>query len=68
MKEQELKELSLAYDRVFDKKGEIKVCGRFACMNLISLMKRYSLEDVGDEETGKINIETMTREYLKICG
>ncbi len=67
MGEQELKELSSAFDAVFDNEGQIKACGRYACMNLINLMKKYSSEDVGDEETGRINIETMKNEYFRIC-
>ena len=68
MKEQEFNELSVAFNAVFDKNGQIKACGRNTCMNLISLMKKYSSEDVGDESTGKINIETMKTEFSRICG
>ncbi len=66
--ESKFEELSLAFDKVFDEKGEIRACGRAACMYLISLMNRYSSENVGDENTGKINIETMKHEYFRICG
>jgi len=64
----EIEELSVAFNTVFDKNGQIKACGRDACMNLISLMKKYSSKNVGDETTGQINIETMKTEYLRICG
>lgn len=66
MKELELKNLSLAFDAVFDYEGQIKACGRAACMNLITLMKEYSSVIVGDEKIGKIDIEIMKNEYLKI--
>ncbi len=66
MKEQEFKKLSLAFDVVFDIEGQIKACGRAACMDLITLMKGYSSKSVGDEKTGKINIEIMKNKYLKI--
>ena len=68
MEKQELQELSSAFDAVFDAEGQIKNCGRAVCMHLISLMKRHSSEDVGDEKTGMINIETMKSEYLKLRG
>ncbi len=66
MKEQDLKELASAFDAVFNDETQIKACGRTACMNLISLMKKYSSMDVGDEKTGNINFETMKNEYLRI--
>ena len=61
-------ELTKAYDAVFDENGQIKTCGRTACINLIVLMRNYTTEDVGDEVTGKIKIEAMKAEYSKICG
>ena len=67
MKE-EFKELSLAFYAVFDKDRQIKACGRDACIHLINLMKNYSSENVGDESTGRINIETMKAEFSRICG
>ena len=66
MKEQDFEKLALAFDAVFDNEGEIKACGRATCMDLISLMKKYSSKDVGDEKTGNINLETMRNEYLRI--
>jgi hypothetical protein len=66
MKEQDLKELTSAFDAVFDDDAQIKACGRIACMNLITLMKKHSSQDVGDEKTGNINFETMKNEFLRI--
>lgn len=68
MKKQELEELSLVFNDVFDSNGEIKNCGRAISMKLIIMMKKYSSEDVGDERTGFVNIETMKAEYHRICG
>lgn len=68
MKENELKELSLVFNDVFDSNGEVKKCGRALCMKLIIMMKKYSSEDVGDERTGMMNVETMKSEYHRICG
>jgi hypothetical protein len=66
MKEQDFKMLASAFDAVFNDEGQIKACGRVVCMNLINLMKKYSSENVGDENTGNINFETMKNEYLRI--
>ena len=68
MSEQKLRELSSAFNDVFDSNGEIKNCGRALCMKLIIMMKEYSSEDVGDEKTGMININTMKSEYHKLLG
>ena len=66
MSRQELEELKAAYNAVFDEQNQIKACGRDACINLISLMKKCTSADVGDEKTGKINIEIMKKEYFRI--
>ena len=56
-----------AYNAVFDEDGQIKNCGRDACIELIVLMGKYTTQNVGDEATGKIEIEAMKAEYSKIC-
>ena len=61
-------ELKLAYEPVFDENGQIKACGRHACMYLIRVMKKYTSENVGDEETGIINEEKMMNEYRRLVG
>ena len=66
MKEQDFKKLASAFDTVFDDAGQIKACGRNACIDLITLMGKYSTEDVGDETTGNIKPENMKNEYLRI--
>ena len=68
MEKEELKELTSAFNAVFNSEGEVKNCGRALCMKLIIMMKKYSSEDVGDERTGMINIQTMKNEYHRICG
>lgn len=54
------------YCAVFDEKGEIKLCGRDACKRLIIEMKKYTSIDVGDEDSGFMNVENMKKEYKKI--
>lgn len=61
-------ELTLAYTPVFDENDQINECGTHAKMYLIHVMKKYSSEDVGDEETGEINIEKMKSEYHRLVG
>lgn len=59
-------ELQLAYEPVFDENGQIRSCGRHACIYLIQVMKKYTSENVGDEETGMINVEKMKSEYARL--
>lgn len=58
--------LKAAYEAVFDENGQIRNCGRQACINLIQEMKKHSLIAVGDENTGIINVEILKAEYKKI--
>jgi len=61
-----IEELKTAYNTVFNEDGTIKACGRDACAQLIKLMKEFSTKDVGNENTGMINIEIMKAEYQRI--
>lgn len=58
--------LKAAYEAVFDENGQIRNCGRQACINLIQEMEKHSLIAVGDENTGIINVEILKAEYKKI--
>ncbi len=59
-------ELKRAYNAVFDKKGQVKNCGRDACSNLIRMMRPYTSEDIGDESTGTLNVDLVKLEYYRI--
>jgi len=63
-----LEELKDAYEAVFDENDQIKACGRVACMRLIHLMKKYSTENVGNPDTGTLEINTVQSEYHRITG
>ena len=59
-------ELQLAYEPVFDENGQIRVCGTHARIYLIQVMKKYTSENVGDVETGEINVEKMRNKYAEL--
>lgn len=63
--ENEVKRLIEAYNRVFDENGEIKLCGRYACMGLITslenIQKRVEGLDFGNKETGMMNVENIKK-------
>jgi len=54
------------YCSVFDENGEIKLCGREACKRLIVEMKCYTSVDVGDEDSGFMNVDNMKKEYKRL--
>ena len=56
-----------AYRAVFDGDNNIKLCGREACITLITMMSKYTQVNVGNKETGIINVSNMGAEYKKIC-
>lgn len=54
------------YNAVFDENGDIKLCGRDACKKLIVEMKGYTSVDVGDEDSGFMNVDNMKKEYKRL--
>jgi len=68
MSKKDLEELKDAYQAVFDENDQIKNCGRVACMRLIHIMKKYSTENVGNPDTGTLEINTVQSEYHRIVG
>lgn len=61
-----MKDLEELYNSVFNAKGSIKLCGRDACKALIIMIKSLSDKDVGDEDTGFMNVGVLKEEYQKI--
>ena len=68
MCKKDLEELKDAYQAVFDENDQIKNCGRVACMRLIHIMKKYSTGNVGNPDTGTLEINTVQSEYHRIVG
>ena len=49
-----------AYDKVFDAQGNVRACGRKACMELIGeCEKQDAFTHFGDIATGRMNIEAI---------
>ena len=66
MSQKELQELKEAYKAVFDENGEIKACGRACTTHLIRTIKKYTNENVGDEGTGRMAVETLKSVYQRL--
>jgi hypothetical protein len=66
MEKSELQELKKAYNNVFNENGEIKECGRTCTRILISTLKKYTKEDVGDENTGMMKVEILKSVYQRL--
>lgn len=48
------------YENIFDENGNIKVCGRYICKELITeLNRKYPGIDFGNIYTGFLNIENV---------
>ena len=55
-------DIKVLYDEVFDENGEVKLCGRYACMGLISACEDIEPgTDFGNTDTGFMNIENIKR-------
>jgi hypothetical protein len=63
-----MKDLEELYNNVFNADGSIKPCGRDACKALIIKMKSLSDKDVGNEDTGFMNVGALKDEYKKLMG
>ena len=69
MTKNELEELKDAYQAVFDENGNVKACGSVACMKLmISLMRFRPKADLGNLDTGVMNINVVKNMYRDIVG
>ena len=66
MNKKDFKNLQKAYNAVFDERGQIKNCGRDACIRLITLMKRYTSKNIGNEDTGTLETDTIKSEFYRI--
>jgi hypothetical protein len=63
---EEQERLKRAYNAVFDENGQVRNCGREVCSKLINLMKKYTSKKIGDEDTGKLEIDTIKLEYYRV--
>lgn len=60
-------QLMLLYERVFDNQGNIKLCGREACKELIRVCREMQHGiDFGCTDTGIMNVDNIKRFYMKI--
>lgn len=66
MSKKEIEELKKAYKIVFDENGEVTSCGRTCTSALIKILKNYTKEDVGDEQTGIMKVETVKSVYARL--
>ena len=57
--------LNELYNNVFDENGQIKICGRQACIDLITFMNKmtHSKDNFGNAVTGQMNVEAR-KEYM----
>lgn len=54
------KNLKEAYEKVFDAQGNVRACGRKACVELIEECEREQpYTYFGDTKTGRMNIEAI---------
>lgn len=68
MPEKEEKELRNAFNKVFDANEDVMNCGREACTRLMLIIKNYSTVDIGNIETGVMNVEAVKTVYHKLLG
>ena len=66
MTQKEIEELKKAYHVVFNENGDVNPCGRSCTASLISLLKNYTKEDVGDERTGIMRVENLKSVYQRL--
>jgi hypothetical protein len=67
MAKKELEELKNDYRAVFYENGEVKACGRALCMKLMYSLKKFAPKaDLGNFDTGVMNVEAIKAEYLRL--
>ena len=69
MATRELKELKDDYQAVFDEDDNVKACGRALCLRLMYTLKKFRPNaDLGNFETGEMNIKVVKDAYQDIIG
>lgn len=68
MTKKESEQLKDAYETVFDENGNVKACGHAACLRLMNVMKKYSAANLGNLDTGFMEVETIKSEYNRLIG
>ena len=68
MTKKEAEELKDAYVTVFDENGDVKACGHAACLKLMHVLKKYSTKNLGNLDTGFMEVETIRSEYSRLIG
>jgi len=67
MAKKELEELKNDYRAVFHENGEVKACGRALCMKLMYSLKKFAPKaDLGNIDTGVMNVEAIKAEYHRL--
>lgn len=59
-------EIKRLYNAVFDSNGNVCACGRDACKRPIEAINSKSDLNVGNAETGMMNIDVLKSEYARI--
>ena len=66
MTKEELQNLKTAYNAVFDENGNVKNCGRELTKILIREVAKHTEDNVGDESTGIMRVDTLKSVYSKL--
>ena len=61
-----MKDLEELYNKVFVNEGRVKLCDRDACKALIIKIKELSGRDVGNQDTGFMDLGVLKDEYNKL--
>lgn len=61
-----MSELTRLYNAVFDENGNVKACGRQSCIRLIKYMQNYTVDNLGDQTTGFMNVDAIKSNYEKL--
>lgn len=59
-------EIKRLYNAVFDSNGDVRACGRDACKRLIEAINSKSDLNVGNAETGVMNVDVLKSEYNRL--
>lgn len=59
-------EIKRLYNVVFDLDGNVRACGRDACKRLIEAISSESDLNVGNAETGVMNVDVLKSEYNRL--
>lgn len=59
-----MSKLTELYNKVFDEGGNVRLCGRQACIDLMAELSKYTDAPLGNMTTGTMDVVAVKKAYM----